>query len=194
MSSDAMASTQEPPQYPVRLDIDYPEHLSRILIFFKWLFAIPVYFLLIFIGGGLLPVATFFAMFRRKFPRWWFDFEIALTKFQMRYGAYVLLLRDEYPAFEEDNGIHFEVEYPSSPNRWLPLVKWILALPHYVVLVLLAIGVLVVYVIAWFAILFTGKFPRGLFDYVVGYYRWNLRVTAYAQYLMTDKYPPFSLK
>lgn len=196
MSSDAMAATPPPASaYPVRFDVDYPEHLSRILIFFKWLFAYPVFLLLNLIGVALMPVATFFAiLFRKKFPRWWFDYELALIRFSLRATAYILLLRDEYPAFEEDNGVHFDVDYPANPNRWLPLIKWILALPHYLVLIVLLIGVYVVLFIAWFAILFTGRFPKGLFNYVVGVFRWYLRVYAYSGYLMVDQYPPFSMK
>ena len=80
-----------------------------------------------------------------------------------------------------------------SLNRWLPLVKWLLAIPHYIVLAFLYLAALVVVVIAWFAILFTGRYPRGLFDFLVGVGRWHNRVLAYALLLVTDQYPPFRL-
>jgi len=133
-------------------------------------------------------------LFRRKYPRWWFDFLVNLLRYQYRINAYVSLLRDDYPALEEDQAVHLEVDYPETLNRWLPLIKWLLAIPHYIVLFFLLIGVYVALIIAWFAILFTGRFPRGLFDFLVGVNRWSLRVSAYAFYLFTDDYPPFSLR
>lgn len=184
----------EAPTYPLRFDIEYPEKLSRLLIFVKLIFAIPVYLMFSLLSASI-PFAAFFAiLFRKKYPRWWFDYSVSLLKFQARFFAYVLLLRDEYPAFEEEQAVHLEVDHPSNPNRWLPLVKWILALPHYLVLyVLYVLGGLFVF-IGWFAILLTGRFPKGLFNFVVGSMRWYLRVMAYTLYLYTDDYPPFSMK
>ena len=143
-----------------------------------------------------IAVATaLMLLFRQRYPRWWFDFQLALAKFAYRVAAYALLLRDEYPSTEDEQAIHLELAYPDAKrlNSWLPLVKWILAIPHYIVLVILFIGVVVAVVIAWFAILITGHYPRPLFDYVVGVGRWLLRVQAYAILLVTDRYPPFSL-
>ena len=147
-------------------------------------------------GGGILvaPVALML-LFRRKYPRWWFDWNRELSRFGARIGAFLLLLRDEYPSTDEEQAIHLEVDYPDAAqlNRWLPLVKWFLAIPHYIVLAFLAIGVVLAWIVSWFAILITGKQPRGLFDYTVGVARWGARVSGYAFLLVTDRYPPFSI-
>ncbi len=135
-------------------------------------------------------------LFRQKYPRWWFDWNVALIKFSTRVEAYLALLRDEYPSTDEDQAVHIEIPYPDAKNelnRWLPLVKWFLAIPHYIVLFFLGIAAIVSIVIAWFAILFTGRYPKSLFDFVVGVFRWGLRVAAYAFLLTTDRYPPFAL-
>ena len=135
-------------------------------------------------------------LFRQKYPKWWFDWNVALTKFSTRVGAYIGLLTDVYPSTDEEQMVHIEIPYPdvkNELNRWLPLVKWFLAIPHYFVLFFLYIAAIVCVVIAWFAILFTGRYPRGLFDFVVGVSRWSLRVDAYALLLVTDRYPPFAL-
>jgi hypothetical protein len=148
-------------------------------------------------AGGVLFLATMLMLvFKRKYPRWWFDWNIALTKFGARVGAYMALLRDEYPSTDEDQAVHIEIPYPDARkdlNQWLPLVKWFLAIPHYIVLFFLGIAAIFVVIITWFAILFTGRYPKGLFDFVVGVMRWSLRVMAYAALLTTDEYPPFTL-
>jgi hypothetical protein len=149
------------------------------------------------IAAGLFGATLLLILFRQRYPRWWFDFAREFTRFGARVGAYLALLTDQYPSTVEEQTIHLEIDYPdvkADLNRWLPLVKWFLAIPHYIVLAFLAIGALFAIVIAWFAILFTGRYPRGLFDYVVGVGRWALRVQAYASLLVTDRYPPFSLK
>ena len=209
------------PAYPARLEIDYPEQgLNRATTLFRLILAIPIVAVLVVLSGGgwsdgqqgddilmaavsaavsaggviFLPV-LFMILFRGKYPRWWFDWNLELTRFSNRVGAYFLLLRDEYPSTDEEQAVHIEIDYPDVErdlNRWLPLVKWLLAFPHYVVFGLLSIAVLVVTVIAWFAIVFTGRYPRGMFDFVVGWSRWALRVNAYAFLLTTDRYPPFS--
>jgi Domain of unknown function (DUF4389) len=152
-------------------------------------------------GGGILTglfVATaLMIVVRLKYPRWWFDFARELTRFGTRVGAYFALLTDRYPSTDEEQSIHLELDYPNAEtdlNRWMPLVKWILAIPHYFVLAFLWVAALFVIFIAWIVILFTGKYPRGMFDFVVGVGRWSLRVDAYAFLLLTDDYPPFSLK
>ena len=209
-------ASQTPPEYPVTLTIDYPDRsLNRLTTFFRIFTVIPIAIILALVSGGSLDLSApndwtwiyaaggilFLApllmiLFRQKYPRWWFDWNLALTKFGIRVATYVGLLTDVYPSTDEEQSVHLEIPYPDVPkdlNRWLPLVKWFLAIPHYVVLVFLLIAALVCVVIAWFAILFTGRYPRGLFDFVVGVSRWLLRVDAYAFLLTTDRYPLFSL-
>ena len=145
---------------------------------------------------GLAAATALMIIFQQRYPRWWFDFARELTRFEARVGAYAGLLTDTYPSTVEEQAVHLEIDYPDAKtdlNRWYPLFKWLLAIPHYIVLAFLAVGVFFAVIIAWFAILFTGVYPRGLFDFVVGVGRWQLRVAAYAWLLVTDKYPPFSL-
>lgn len=146
--------------------------------------------------SGLAAATALMIIFRQRYPRWWFDFARELTRFGYRVGAYFVLLTDRYPSTVEEQAVHLEIDYPDVEkdlNRFMPIVKWLLAIPHYIVLAFLAIGALFAVIIAWFAILFTGQYPQGLFDYVVGVGRWGLRVSAYAFLLVTDRYPPFSL-
>lgn len=149
------------------------------------------------ITGGLFLATALMIVFRQRYPRWWFDFAQELTRFGSRVVAYLALLTDRYPSTVEEQSVHLDFDYPDVAgdlNRWLPLVKWLLALPHYFVLALLYVGALGAIVISWFSVLFTGRYPRGLFDYVVGVMRWTVRVQAYAFLLVTDAYPPFSLR
>ena len=209
-----MADDKKP--YPASLSIDYPDReLNRLTSFFRLIVIIPIGILLclvsgaawrsgddkgcvaVFSAGGVLFLATVLMLvFRRKYPRWWFDWNIALTKFSTRVSSYLALLRDEYPSTDEEQSVHIGIAYPDARkdlNQWLPLVKWLLAIPHYIVLFFLGIAAFFVVIVAWFAILFTGRYPKGLFDFVVGVMRWSLRVSAYAVLLTTDRYPPFSL-
>jgi hypothetical protein len=212
--------TTQSDQYPARLDIDYPEELDRLTTFFRLIWALPIVIVLSLltatgnetvvtetgekvresgggIVGGLFLATMLMIVFRQRYPRWWFDFALELNRFSTRVGSYLGLLTDSYPSVEESQSVHLEIDYPDVEqdlNRFLPLVKWLLAIPHYVVLVVLVVGAIIAIVIAWFAILFTGRYPRGLFDYVVGVGRWGLRVQAYATLLVTDRYPPFNLK
>lgn len=207
-----------PAAYPATLDVDYPDRpLNRLTTFFRLFTIIPIAIVLgtvsassftagtggdtktvIIAGGGLLFAGPLLMiLFRQKYPRWWFDWNLELTRFSSRVTVYAALLDDEYPSTDEQQALHLDLAYPDVPNelnRWLPLVKWFLAIPHYIVLFFLGIGAFVCVVIAWFAILFTGRYPRGLFDFVVGVGRWSLRVAAYAFLLTTDRYPPFSLQ
>jgi len=202
--------------YPVNLSIDYPDrNLNRLTTFFRIFTVIPIAIIIGLLTSGnyggtaegsesyqyaaaglvFLPLVLMI-LFRQKYPKWWFDWNVALTKFCNRVGAYIGLLTDEYPSTDEEQAVHIEIPYPdvkNELNRWLPLVKWLLAIPHYIVLAFLGIAAIVCVVIAWFAILFTGRYPRGLFDFVVGVFRWGLRVDAYAFLLVTDHYPPFRL-
>jgi hypothetical protein len=202
--------------YPVKLEVDYPDRkLNRLTTFFRIFMAIPILIIIgVLIGAtftkmggggwngtyavaGLVVLPTILMLlFRKKYPKWWFDWNLALTKFSTRVSVYLGLLDDIYPSTDEEQSVKITMKYPDAQkdlNRWLPLVKWIMAIPHYIVLAFLAIAVFVVTIIAWFAILFTGNYPRSLFDFVVGVYRWSLRVSGYAFILVTDKYPPFSL-
>jgi membrane protein YdbS with pleckstrin-like domain len=205
--------------YAARLNIDYPERLDRLSTLFRLIWIIPIAIVLSLLtasgnqamvtssgqqaagtGGGLLAglagATALMIVFRLRYPRWWFDFARELTRFGYRVSSYMALLTDRYPSTVDEQSIHLEIEYPDVEkdlNRWLPLVKWLLAIPHYVVLLFLWIGAIVAIVIAWFAILITGRYPKPLFDYVVGVGRWTLRVSAYAFLLVTDRYPPFSL-
>ena len=194
------AATAGAPGYPLRFDIEYPEQLSRWLIFVKWLLAIP-HFLILYALSAVANVITFIAffaiLFTGRYPRGLFDFVVNIYRWQENVFAYYGLFRDEYPPFSWEAGkypVTFEVDYPESLSRWLIFVKWLLAIPHIIVLFFLYIVALVVWVIVWFAILFTGRFPRGLFDFLVGVSRWSLRVNAYAVLLLRDDYPPFSLR
>ena len=202
--------------YPVQLSIDYPDrNLNRLTTFFRIFTVIPIAIIIGLLtgaqssGGGdsewsvgfgaagfvFLPLILMI-LFRQKYPNWWFDWNVALTKFSTRVGAYIGLLTDVYPSTDEEQMVHIDIPYPdvkNELNRWLPLVKWLLAIPHYIVLFFLYIAAIVCLIIAWFAILFTTRYPRGLFDFVVGVTRWSLRVDAYAFLLVTDRYPPFAL-
>ena len=187
--------------YPVRFDVEYPERLSRWKIFVKWLLAIPHFIivaLLQTVGGVLVLIAFFSILFTKKWPRGLFDFTLQIERWTMNTVAYALTLqRDEYPPFSGEPGeypVRLEVDYDDNLSRWMIFVKWLLILPHLIVLVFLAIAAYVVVFIAFFVILFTGRFPRGMFDFVTGVLRWSIRVNAYAHWLMTDRYPPFSLK
>jgi len=187
------------PGYPLRYDVEYSEELSRWLIFVKWLLAIPHFIILyaLSIASGVITFIAWFAiLFTKRYPRGLFDFVVNVNRWNANVGAYWGLFRDEYPPFSWEPGqyaVTYEVDYPEELSRWLIFVKWLLAIPHLIVLYLLYIGAFVAWVIAWFAILFTKRFPRGLFDFIVGVNRWNLRVGAYTS-LLRDEYPPFSLR
>jgi hypothetical protein len=202
--------------YPIQFSVDYPERpLNRLTTFFRLIVAIPILIVLgtvaggsyqagggggsmsVAVAGGLLFIGPLLMiLFRQKYPRWWFDWNRELLRFSNRVAAYLALMDDRSPSTDEEQSVHLDFPYPDVPselNRWLPLVKWFLAIPHYVVLFFLEIAALLVVVVAWFAILFTGRYPRGLFDFVEGVIRWQNRVVAYAFVLVTDRYPPFRL-
>jgi hypothetical protein len=200
----------------LRFSVDYPERVDRLSTAFRLIWIIPIGIVLAAIGrgsgadpddtaraaivggGGLLFFAPLLMiLFRQKYPRWWFDWNVELFRFSARVGAYGALLRDEYPSTDEQQSVHLDIDYPDVERdltRWMPLVKWLLAIPHYVVLFFLGIAAFFVVVFAWFAILFTGRYPRGAFDFVVGVARWAYRVQAYVLLLVTDRYPPFSVE
>jgi Domain of unknown function (DUF4389) len=200
--------------YPVQFDVDYPSKpLNRLTTALRLLIAIPIVVVLtmlsgqafgdngqsereLVIGGAAVFVPlVLMLVFRQKYPRWWFDWNINLMRFSNRVTAYLALLDDRYPSTDEEQSVHLDFPYPDARqmNRWLPLVKWLLAIPHYFVLLFLGLGAILTIIAAWFAILFTGTYPRSLFDYVVGVLRWTNRVNGYAFTLITDQYPPFSL-
>jgi len=206
--------------YPAKLKIDYPKKLNRLTTLFRLLWITPILIVAsalmatggstmideskdyMAVSGGGIVVGLFFAtalmiLFRQRYPRWWFDFNLELNRFLTRLNAYLLLLTDKYPSTTDEQSVPLDIKYPDAKKnlkRGMPIVKWLLALPHYVVLLFLCVGAVFATIFAWFAILFTGRYPRGLFNYVVGVLRWELRVNAYALLLITDKYPPFSLK
>jgi Domain of unknown function (DUF4389) len=187
--------------YPARFDVEYPERLSHWKVLLKWLFAIPqfiIVYLLQAVAGVLVLIAFFAILFTKKWPRGMFDFMVQIERWTANVIVYGEgLMRDEYPPFSGDSGqypVTFEVEYDENLSRWMIFVKWLLVLPHIIVLTFLYIAAIVVVFIAFFAILFTGRYPRGMFDFLVGVGRWTMRVNAYAHWLMTDRYPPFSLK
>jgi hypothetical protein len=214
MTTSAVATS-----YPARLEVDYPEEHNRLTTLFRVFLVIPI--AIVFsaltagatrtvythggkavsttsggISAGLFIATLLMILFRRRYPRWWFDFALELSRFGTRVGAYLALLTDQYPSTVEEQNVHLDIDYPDVErelNRWLPLVKWLLAIPHLLILIVLSVAAFFAVVIAWFAILFTGRYPRGLFDFVVGVARWWLRVEAYAGLLVTDRYPPFSL-
>lgn len=183
--------------YALRLEIDHPQQLDRFTTFFRALWVIPIAIVAGSLSTGLSFATAMMIVFRQRYPRWWFAYSLELTRFNTRVGAYVALLTDQYPSTEDEQAVHLELDYPNVPqdlNRWLPIFKWLFAIPHYIVLFFIYIGVIVAVIVAWFAILFTGRYPRSLFDFVVGAMRWTLRVNAYAFLLLTDTYPPFSLR
>jgi hypothetical protein len=207
---------QRQESYPVRFSVDYPDRpLDRLTTGLRIVVAIPILIVLAAVAGGggwesssddaqtaaaagglLFFGPLLMILFRQKYPRWWFDWNLELQRFGNRVGVYLALMDDRYPATDQHQSVHLDVPYPDAErdlNRWLPLVKWLLAIPHYIVLFFLWIAALVVVIVVWFAILFTGRYPRGLFDFVEGVIRWHNRVIAYALVLVTDRYPPFRL-
>jgi hypothetical protein len=205
--------------YPAAFSVDYPDRpLDRLTSFFRILTIIPIAIVLSLLSGvtwggdtngqqyawsltisgiTIFMPLLLMILFRKKYPRWWFDWNVNFQRFSYRVGSYLALLRDEYPSTDEEQAVRLDLIYPNAQaelSRGMPLVKWFLAIPHYIILTFLGIGAFFVWIIAWFAILFTGRYPRGLFNYIVGVLRWGLRVTAYAALLITDRYPPFSLE
>ena len=204
--------------YPVRFSIDYPDrNLSRAKTAFRLILVIPIAILIDLLAGGssefvsgnrttfvslggvglvVLP-PLLMILFRRKYPRWWFDWNLELLRFTNRVAAYMALMDDRYPSTDDHQSVHLDIAYPDAStdlNRWLPLVKWLLAIPHYIVLFFLYIAMIVAVIVAWFAILFTGRYPRGIYHFVEGVIRWQNRVIGYAFLLVTDRYPPFRLE
>jgi hypothetical protein len=208
----------DPGSYPVNLTVDYPDRdLNRLTTFFRLFTVIPIVIVLGLLSSGgswswgdwtdtdgfqfgaagvLFLPTLLMIVFRQKYPRWWYDWNLALIGFSVRVSSYLALLRDEYPSTDEDQAVHITMSYPNVQqdlNRWLPLIKWFLAIPHYILLFILGIAAFVCVIVAWFAILVTGRYPRSLFTFVVDVERWALRVAAYTAVLVTDQYPPFRL-
>lgn len=204
--------------YPLTFSVDYPDrNLDRVSTAFRIFAIIPIAILAAAVEGGsfggdaggrgvryagggigilVIPVVLML-LFRKKYPRWWYDWNLQLTRFSNRIVAYLGLMDDRYPSTDEQQAVHVNFPYPDAErdlSRGLPLIKWLLAIPHYIVLFFLTIGAVFAAIFAWFAILFTGRYPRSAFDYIEGVLRWHNRVGAYAFLLITDRYPPFSLQ
>jgi len=214
MKEDAVAIAMGEASYPVRFAVDYPDReLNRLTTFFRIIVIIPIAIVLGLVSGetwnspdgrywalgagGLLFLGPLvMILFRQKYPRWWFDWNLEFQRFTNRVWIYLALMDDTYPSTDEHQSVHLDYNYPNVPvelNRFLPLVKWLLAIPHYIVLFFLDIGAFFVIIAAWFVILFTGQYPRGMFEYVEGVFRWHNRVLGYAFVMITDRYPPFTL-
>jgi hypothetical protein len=203
----------QPSTYPVQLAIDYPDRgLNRLTTALRIFVAIPILIVLETVSGGhfshggaavtygaggaVFLGQLFMILFRQKYPRWWFDWNLELQRFSNRVVVFLALMDDRYPSTDEQQSVHLDYPYPDAfrdLNRWLPLVKWFLAIPHFILLVFLWIAALIAVIAAWFAIVITGRYPKGIFDFVEGVLRWTLRVVAYAFLLVTDAYPPFHL-
>jgi uncharacterized protein DUF4389 len=202
--------------YPVQLSVAYPSReVDWLTTLLRPLLAIPILVVLGSVagqasgwgheegqrvaagtGGVLVLGPLLMLMFRRKYPRWWFDWNLELLRFGNRVLVYLALMDDQYPSTDEQQSVHLEIAYPDAErdlSRWLPLVKWLLALPHYLALAVLGLGAILAVIVAWFAILFTTRYPRTLFDFLEGVLRWYNRVVGYAFILATDRYPPFTL-
>jgi hypothetical protein len=204
----------EPVEYPVKFSVDYPDRdLNRLTTFFRLFTVIPIGIIasliaqssfssesgtLVYVGGAMVVAPTvLMILFRKKYPRWWFDWNLELMRFLNRISVYFSLMDDQYPSTDEQQSVHLDFPYPDVERdlgRGMPLVKWLLAIPHYIVLFFLGIGAFFAVIGAWFAIMFTGRYPRGIFTYVEGVHRWYNRVNGYALALVTDRYPPFQLK
>jgi hypothetical protein len=206
--------------YAARLEVDYPDSLNRVTTAFRIILVIPIAIVIgiltdsgtttwqtddgdwvttggTSITGALFAVTLLMILFRQRYPRWWFDFALELARFGARVSAYLALVTDRYPSTVEEQSVHLDIDYPDVEhdlNRWLPLVKWFLAIPHFIVLAILSVASVFAAIFAWFVIMVTGKYPKDLFDFNVGVMRWWLRVNAYAFLLVTDEYPPFSLR
>jgi len=186
-------------EYPVNLNIDYSESSDRLTALFRLILVVPIVIILGLISTyaeGLSFAIAMMILFKQKYPKWWFDWNIGITKFAYRIAAYVLLMRDDYPATDDDQSVRLTVPYPDVEQdlkRWMPLVKWILVIPHIIALIFIFMGVALCTIFALFAILFTGKYPKTIFNFTEGFLRWTLRVSAFALLLTTDQYPPFRL-
>ena len=187
-------------EYPVKLNIDYSVSSNRLTAIFRLILVIPIVIILALISTYAEALSLAIAMmilFKEKYPKWWFEWHIGITKFTYRIAAYILLMRDEYPSTDHDQSVRIDVPYPDVKNdlkRWMPLVKWILVIPHIIVLIFLFVGVVLSTIFALIAILFTGKYPKSIFNFIEGFLRWTLRVSAFALLLTTDEYPPFRLR
>ena len=210
-ASDNSSHYQDKKPYPIRFDIEYSEKLSRLTTLFRLILVIPIFVLMLSVGGGIVVHKAnmviggggmlflgplLMILFRKRYPRWWFDWNVAFAAFTQRIVSYFYCLTDQYPSVEAQQKVHVEIDYPQPESlmRGMPLVKWILAIPHFIVLLVLAIITYVVLILGWISVIIIGRYPRPLFNYMVGYMRWALRVIGYCFLLVTDIYPPFSFK
>jgi ABC-type uncharacterized transport system YnjBCD permease subunit len=190
--------------YPVQLDFDGDRHITRWRPLVQWLLAIPHLFIasaLRSLRQVLTLISLFTVLFTEQIPKPLFDMIAMTYRYEWRAFSYAMFLHEDYPPFDfqpaaADDGVEphttMNFTYPEHLNRWKPLYKWILAVPHYVVLVVLAVAGLVAFVGGFFAVLFTGEYPVAIRDFLVGIQRYTLRVESYVG-LLTDEYPPFRM-
>jgi hypothetical protein len=185
------------PAYPVRVDVEYADRLSRLLIFVKWLLAFPHYIALFFLAIGayvVLIISWFATIITGSYPVGMFNYMVGVLRWGVRVSAYVLLMTDRYPPFslEDDPSypVRVEIDYPERIARWRPLLNWLLVIPVALVAAVIGIIAYICVFIAWFAILITGRMPQGMFDPILYWFRWSTRTAAF-EYWMTEQYPPF---
>jgi len=190
--------------YPAQLEFHGDRHITRWRPLVQWLLAIPHLFIasaLRTLREVLTVISLFTVLFTEQIPRPLFDMIAMTYRYEWRAFSYAMFLHEDYPPFDfqpaaTDDGIEphttLSITYPEHLNRWKPLYKWFLAIPHYVVLAVLAIAGVFAFIGGFFAVLFTGEYPEGIRDFLVGIYRYTLRVEAYVG-LLTDEYPPFRL-
>lgn len=190
--------------YPVQLDLDAPLEVARWRPLVAWILGIPhliVLYVLQIVLEVLALVSWFAILFTGNIPRGLFDFMATIFRYQWRVYSYIGFMRESYPPFDftpsavdpGNDPARYSIEYPERLSRLLIFVKWLLIIPHIFVLMFVLLGAILVYIAAWFVVLFTGRWPEGMRNFLIGANRWSMRVSAYF-FLMTDVYPPFSLE
>jgi hypothetical protein len=204
MTQPTPAAAAPAASYPVSLDLASPLEVHRWRPLVNWLLAIPQYIVLYVLGivAGILWIVSFFTvLFTKKIPDGIYGFQAMYWRYNWRVNSFAGFMRNDYPPFafdmtaadESGDPATVSIDKPAELNRWLVLIKWwLLIIPQAIVLVFLFIALAVVHLIAFFAVIITGKWPEGLRNFVVGVWRWATRVYVYS-YLLVDPYPPFRL-